>query len=80
MTHNPSKEAAAKKFFSSVYVIGATYFNEYFLSHVKSGRCYFFLKACHDLQIFSTAIVLFSFKQAFSKKSFQKKLVERYLH
>ena len=33
-THKPSKEVAAKNFFSSVYVIGATCFDEFFLSHV----------------------------------------------
>ena len=41
MTHKPSKEAAAKDSYSSVYVIGATCFNEYFLSHVTSGNVIF---------------------------------------
>ena len=44
MTHKPSKEAAAKNFFSSLYVIDATCFeiDECFLFHVTTGRRYFF--------------------------------------
>ena len=44
MTHKPSKEATAKKVFSSEYVIGATCLDEY------SGI--FFLKVCRDFEIF----------------------------
>ena len=39
--HKPSKVAAAKKLFSSVYVINAICFNECFLFHVVTGRHYF---------------------------------------
>ena len=38
MTHKASKEAAAKNFFSSVYVIDVTSFDECFLSHVMNER------------------------------------------
>ena len=41
-TRKPSKEAAAKNVFSSVYVIDATCLDECFLSHVISRRRYFF--------------------------------------
>ena len=43
-THKPVKMAAAKTFLFSVYVIGATCFDEYFLFYVITGRHYFFLK------------------------------------
>ena len=64
-THKPSKEAAAKNFFPIVYVLDATCFDEYILSYVTDGRRYFFLKPCRYLEIFSTAILLFSLKQVF---------------
>ena len=40
-SYKRSKETAEKKFFSSVYVIDETCFDEYFLFHVISrGRCF----------------------------------------
>ena len=39
-----SKVAAGKNFFSIVYVIDATCFDEYFLFHVIPGKRYFFKK------------------------------------
>ena len=40
-THKPSKVAAAKNFFSSVYVIDTTCFVKYFLFHVRiTSRCF----------------------------------------
>ena len=44
MTRKPSKVAAAKTFFSSVYVVDATCLDECFLFHVVTGRYYFFEK------------------------------------
>ena len=40
--HKPSKAATAKKFFSSVYVIDASWFDECFLFYLITGRRYFF--------------------------------------
>ena len=40
-THKPSKVAAAKIYFFSVYVIDATCFDECFLIHVITGRRFF---------------------------------------
>ena len=40
-THKPFKAAASKTFFSSVYIIGRTCFDECFLFHVRNGRHYF---------------------------------------
>ena len=37
-THKPSKVAAAENFFSSVYVIDITCFDEYFIFHVITGQ------------------------------------------
>ena len=40
-THEPSKVAAAKNLFSSVYVIDAACFDECFLFHVKTrNHCF----------------------------------------
>ena len=69
------KEAAAKSFFSSEYVIVATSFNECFWSHVITRRRYFFPEACCYFKIFSTAILLFSLKQVFWQAS-----ILHYLH
>ena len=44
MTHKPSKVAAAKMFFSIVYVIDVTCFDKCFLFDVIAGRRYFFWK------------------------------------
>ena len=39
LTHKPSKVASTEKcFFNSVYVIGTTFFNEYFLFHMITER------------------------------------------
>ena len=40
-THKPIKVAAAKNLFSSGYVFGSTYFDEYFLFHMITGKQYF---------------------------------------
>ena len=72
-THKPSKEVAAKNFFSSVYVIGATCFDEFFFIPCDYWKAFIFLKACRFsksfFEIFSTAILLFSMKEVFWKKS-----------
>ena len=51
-THKPWKEATAKKFFSSIYVLDATCFDKCFLSHVTSERRYFFWKLVVTLRVF----------------------------
>ena len=55
----PSKEAAAKNFFFGLYVIDATCFDECFLSHVISGRRYFFYKLVLTLRFFNRHIFIF---------------------
>ena len=40
-THNPSKEEAAKKVFSSLHVTGTTCVDECFLFYMMTGRHYF---------------------------------------
>ena len=40
-THKPLKVAAPKTLFPIVYVIGKTYFDEYFLLHLTTERHYF---------------------------------------
>ena len=70
-THKPSKIAATKNFFSSVYVIDfidKNCFDECFLFHLITGR-HFFIKVCFHFEIFSTAILLVSLKQVFWKMS-----------
>ena len=52
-TNKPSKEAAEKPFFYSVYVMDTTYFDEGFLANVISGTRHFSLKACRSFGIFS---------------------------
>ena len=37
-THKPPKVGATKNFFPDVYVINITFFGEYFLFHVITGR------------------------------------------
>ena len=67
MTHKPSKVAAAKMLFSSVYVIDATCFDVF--CSMNCWKTLFFLKVCRYCEIFTTTILLFSFKQVFWKKS-----------
>ena len=58
-THKPSKVAAAKKDFSSVYVIDATCFHECFLFRVVTGRHYFWQKLVVTLRFFQPPYVAF---------------------
>ena len=64
-THKPSKVAAAKTFFSSVYVIDTTCFDECFFFHVITRRHYFLYKFSVTLRAFPTAMLLRSLKQVF---------------
>ena len=54
-THKPSK-AAAKSFFSSVFVMDATCFDEYFLFHVITGKHYFLQKFVATLRAYCCVI------------------------
>ena len=67
MTHKPVKVAAAKTFLSSVYVIGATSFGEYFLFYVITGRHYFFRKINVNSEILLSAMLMLSLKSVLWK-------------
>ena len=58
MSHKPSKGEEAKKFFPSVYVICATFFNECFSFHVTTERQYFLYKFIVTERLFATAMLL----------------------
>ena len=68
-SHQPWKVAAAKKSFQSVYIIDTTCFDECFLFHVTTGRHYFLYKFIVTWRFRKTAMLLFSLKQVFWKKS-----------
>ena len=60
MTHKPSKAAAVKKFFSSVYVIDATCFDECFFVPCDNWKTLFLLLSLLLLlDIFNRQIVVF---------------------
>ena len=77
MSHKLSIVAAAVKiFFPSVYVIGKTCFDKFFF-HAITGEHYFLYKFIVIQIFFVSAILLYSFKKKFWKKSV---FYIRYLH
>ena len=68
---------AAKKSFSSVYIIDTTCFDECFLFHMITGRHYFLYKFIITQRFRTIAMLLRSLRQLFSIKSV---FYIRYLH
>ena len=68
-SHKPLKVAAAKKSFQSMYNIETTCFDECFLLHVTTGRHYFLYKFIVTQRFGETAMLFYSLKQVFWKKS-----------
>ena len=66
-THKPLNVAAAKSFFSIVYVTDTNYFDECFLFFVMIGRHYLSWKFNVTLRLFLSAMVLFSLKPMFER-------------
>ena len=64
-THKPSKVAASKVFFSSVYVIDATCFHESFLFQLITGRYYFLIKDSRHFEIFQPPCCSFPWNKCF---------------
>ena len=69
------KNSSCKIFFSSLYAIDATCFNECFLFHVITGRRYFFQKFVVTVRFFQRHIVVF-----FGTSVLKKVRILRYLH
>ena len=63
--HKPLKVGGAKKSFPSVYNINSTYFDEYFLFHLITGRPYFLYKFIVTQRIGATTMLLRSLKKMF---------------
>ena len=70
MTHKPSEVAAAKMFFSGVYVIDATCFNECVLFHVITGRHYILWKSVLTLGFFQLPYFCFLWNKCFERSPY----------
>ena len=68
-SHKLLKVAAAKKYFPSVFIVGATCFDEYFSFHVITAKQYFLHIFIVTKRLGATTMLLRSFKQVFWKKS-----------
>ena len=69
-THKPSNVIAAKTFFSSVYVIDATCFDECFLFHVVTGRHYFWQKFVVTYRFFQPPYWCFLWNRFFERSPY----------
>ena len=76
-SHKSLKVAAAKKSFSSVYIIDTTCFGKCFLFHVIAGRHYFSYNFIVNQRFSTIAMLLRSLRQVFWKKY---AFYIRYLH
>ena len=66
----PSKVVAAKIFFSSVYVIDATCFDEYLLFHVVTGGHYFWQKFVVTLRFVQPPCCCFLWNKCFERSPY----------
>ena len=67
--HKLLKVTAARKYFSSVYIIDTTSFGECFLFHVITGRHYFLYKFIVTQKFGTSAMLLHSLRHVSWKKS-----------